>query len=68
MERIAHILASELRETELAALRQAAKGSMALPITVTADLRRLRLLDPMHAGLTPLGRDVWRLASQPRHF
>lgn len=67
MERIAHILASELCETEVAALKQAAAGGMPLPLAITDDLRRLRLIDPIHAGLTPLGRDVWRLASRTRH-
>ncbi len=66
MERIAHILAAQLCEAELAALSQAAAGCFTLPVAMTEDLRRLRLIDPMHAGLTPLGRDVWRLVSRTR--
>lgn len=61
LDRIANILASQLQRCEREALKNAALGRVALPSRITEDLRRLRLIDPQHAGLTPLGRDVWRV-------
>ncbi len=64
MDRLAFILASELNDAERDALHKAASTRLAFVSSLSEDLRRLRLVDPSHAELTPLGRDVWRLLRQ----